>query len=578
MTSTGSELLHQLAILGVEMDCPSIVATNQPVSIADEAIVFAHQIHSWQIQLASLPANTQLVVRHLFNHLKSTHSLNGWDAWLASMLEMPLTGHERGISHSIFSRPLDPHSITTPQLFSVALVMARQGLLSPTALVMGWILIRETSLLLESRDSAEDLCAAVVQMALEGCSQKCNETASISFDDWIHHAQICISLKDITKCITRGSEYASEEAIDALFNIAMELKDAQDRLSTDNGNIISNELWIADSLRRIKTGDTALGYRQLSNLASEVQLLDSNNGDQTALQQLKINAFTQLIPDLPRLTLVDSKSLPRSGHHYLKLLLQESHRNTFSYCEKYQEPGCCNVSPCRAEAYWSYARNHSEDHLRLIKSHDFQLNDPILQPIPGLIRLVQIRQPRHLLISWLELHHIQINREMLHKYGIASSRINLYHEKILLSAAWKAIDESGLILTIDEAKKWLASKEAYIVGFLKKWLPYCEALSAIESQSAPYGNYVVRYEDLGHHDAVLRGLGRRKHMLPGEAKTIEFTPRQEKSLNRESIKIGSLLDNIHSYVALVERRILDETSTYQRLMRYTPIPSSVNES
>ena len=574
MTSTGSGLLHQLATLGVELEIPSIVATKQQETIAQEGLIFAQQIHSWQVQLTSLHTSTRSIVQHLFNHLKRNNSLSGWDAWLASMLEMSLTESEATTPHFVFRNRLEPDSITTAQLLSVALVLVRQGLLSSTALVMGWILIRESSALAESRELAEELCAAVIQMFLEGCSPKCNENASVSSSDWKHLVGICINLKDLSKCMAGADQYSFDRQAKSLFELAYELKDAQESATVENDSAFSNELWVVDAVRRIKAGDYAVGYSQLSELASALQNVDLSNGDQAALHQLRINAFTQSVPDLPALTLVDCKSLPRSGHHHLKRLLQESHQGSFSHCEKYQEPGCCKTSPCRADAYWSYARDHGRDHLRLVKSHDFQLDDPVFQTMPGWMRLIQIRQPRHLLISWLELHHIQLNQEMLYHNGVPSSRIYLYHEKALLSSAWKLIDESGIILTIAEAKEWLKSKELYIIGFLEKWLPCCNPFSDLAKSPSMYGNYVIRYEDLGQYESTLRGLGRRRDIPSSEFTRIEFSPRHDNILERESNKISSLLETTYPCVAVAERRILDQTADYQRLMRYEPLPSS----
>lgn len=51
--------------------------------------------------------------------------------------------------------------------------------------------------------------------------------------------------------------------------------------------------------------------------------------------ELLLNACTASEAQLPALQLVESRSLPRSGHHYLRHLLQQACGERFSYCEGY---------------------------------------------------------------------------------------------------------------------------------------------------------------------------------------------------------------------------------------------------
>ena len=103
--------------------------------------------------------------------------------------------------------------------------------------------------------------------------------------------------------------------------------------------------------------------------------------------------------------LVESQSLPRSGHHYLKKLLNAATEGHFSYCESYQEPGCCKNNPCSVDSYWRYAINKHQRHYRLLKSHDFNLDNKTFNCMPGMFRMIQIREPFELLflagsLSW----------------------------------------------------------------------------------------------------------------------------------------------------------------------------------
>jgi len=96
--------------------------------------------------------------------------------------------------------------------------------------------------------------------------------------------------------------------------------------------------------------------------------------------ELLLNGCAASEVKLPSLQLVESRSLPRSGHHFLRHLLEQACGEQFSYCEGYQEPGCCRSSPCSVAAYWRYAREHNQPHLRLLKSHDFALTDATFTP------------------------------------------------------------------------------------------------------------------------------------------------------------------------------------------------------
>jgi hypothetical protein len=221
--------------------------------------------------------------------------------------------------------------------------------------------------------------------------------------------------------------------------------------------------------------------------------------------ELLLNGFATSEPKLPALQLVESRSLPRSGHHFLRHLLEQACGEQFSYCEGYQEPGCCRSSPCSVAAYWHYARDHQQPHLRLLKSHDFKLTDATFPPPPAMVRLVQVRRPLELLASWLELEQLTLNRELLQNASIALERVFLYHEAEVLEEAWRVIDERGMVMTAEEAQAWLAEKVSYLQAFLQKWLP--------RARPFPFGGrvrgetYVLRYDDLERSAQILQALG-----------------------------------------------------------------------
>ncbi len=95
----------------------------------------------------------------------------------------------------------------------------------------------------------------------------------------------------------------------------------------------------------------------------------------------------------------DTKSLPRSGLHYMKRTFSKILDEYFSFCEWYQEPGCCKKMPCTLTGYSQQVEKTQTARLRLTKSHDFALDDPVFLPMFSLRRVILVRQPLHLLTS-----------------------------------------------------------------------------------------------------------------------------------------------------------------------------------
>jgi hypothetical protein len=252
--------------------------------------------------------------------------------------------------------------------------------------------------------------------------------------------------------------------------------------------------------------------------------------DRRIWDELQLNAFSTSDPRKPNLLLVESRSLPRSGHHFLKQLLGQALGQNFSYCEGYQEPGCCKSSPCSVATYWHYAREHGRPHLRLLKSHDFALTDATFTPLPGMVRLIQVRKPLDLLASWLELEQLTINRELLRSASIVLERVFLYHEAELLEEAWRLIDERGTVMAAEQAQAWLAGKVSYVQTFLQKWLP--RALPFPFAGRVSGGTYVLRYNDLEHSAQILQALGLKgvqERPLPGFAtRHVDVTARRSR--------------------------------------------------
>ncbi len=571
--STGLGLQQQLASLGVELQ-PWPTHLEQPDAsavIAEEGRAHAAVVRRWEAQLANSAPSTRSVVYQLFDHLNRQRGLDGWDGWVAALLRDGLPAQEPDSSWPILTTPLAPSTVSAGQLFGAALAVARHGPISAVALVMGWLLMAAATSAESSSELATDLCAAVIKAALDSRPTTRFQDLLPAHELWIREVEVCARIQRLASCVVEALRGGSEAAAESLINLADQLRQ-EECCSTEAGSTtIGIEIWIAEANRRLQLGDIAQAYERLNDLAAQLPLATPTGADPAAWHQLKINALTQAVPGSACLTLIESKSLPRTGHHYLKRLLEASHSQGFSYCEHYQEPGCCKQSPCRAEAYWSYARERGDDHLRLVKSHDYSLDDPIYAPPPGVVRLVQVRQPLHLLVSWLELHHLQINRELLEEHGIQPSRIYLYHEKALLDTAWRLIDVAGVSATMADAKDWLDTKSNYVIAFLNKWLPQCQPFPNPYSAPVANGTYLLRYEDLDIFSPSLMTLGQRTDASQTTSTAIAYAPRQRPLLERRSTRISTLLREIQPQLADAEKHILQQTCRWQALMAYEPL-------
>ena len=165
--------------------------------------------------------------------------------------------------------------------------------------------------------------------------------------------------------------------------------------------------------------------------------------------------------------LLDSKSIPRAGLHYLKTRLSQVLGDQFSFCEWYQEPGCCRSYPCALTGYADHAQKTGEFRLRLVKSHDFELTDPILKPTNNIRQLVLYRDPLFVLTSWFVLDQLNRHSDVLAQQGISMQKIWLAHEKEVVNSAYSIIETAFNPPAEAELIQWLAEKSHYIRGSCK---------------------------------------------------------------------------------------------------------------
>lgn len=185
----------------------------------------------------------------------------------------------------------------------------------------------------------------------------------------------------------------------------------------------------------------------------------------------------------------DAKSIPRSGIHYLKNAFSRVLGEHFSFCERYQEPGCCNKMPCAITGYSEMARKMNAAKLRITKSHDFELNDPDFMPLYNLRRIVLIREPLPILTSWFSLDQLAKHKNKLQKKSINMEKIWAYHEPEVLAMAYETLDSEFEAPEYEILKSWLSEKTHYIIGFLEKWV-------GSDFYDSPSYFQLIRYEEI----------------------------------------------------------------------------------
>lgn len=223
----------------------------------------------------------------------------------------------------------------------------------------------------------------------------------------------------------------------------------------------------------------------------------------------------------PPFLLIDSKSLPRSGLHYLKNTLSKILGDHFSFCEWYQEIGCCKKHPCALRGYANYACKTGSFRLRLIKSHDFGHADPAFPTSSILRRLVLVRDPLFTLTSWFELDEIAKCGPLLLEMGIDIRKVWLLHEKEILQSAYEILERNFDPPSPDVFKAWLLDKTRFMTAFINDWVtPYI-------GKSDPHMQ-IVNYDDIDRY--VLELITPfREYLSPGSLRALDEFSQQNRN-------------------------------------------------
>jgi hypothetical protein len=558
---TGWPLHEQFALLGVAL--PPWPEEPQPSTddgdVLERGLAYAQVLREWRRQLGCAEENLRNAMAGFCENRLTQLPLRGWEGWVTVVILSDLHRETAGNLMLISGAGMSPADFSRAQLIGAAVCLILDYQISAATLVLSWVRQQEPPALLWRHG----LVDAVLRIVGDAGSLSIRSDGSPR--QWLDVVRQRSHLMQLLRTLVGDLEGAGVPKTQELIAMACVLR-AEEQESGMKVAAGAWMVWIAEAHRRLQAGDTEAGYRLLENLLDPAVQPPPPGADPNAWHHLTINAATLAAQATPRLTLIESKSLPRSGHHHLRHLLLNAHGDDFSYCERYQEPGCCQVMPCNAEPWWRHARVLGHDHIRLIKSHDYSLDD-VPYPTPlGLVRLVQVRRPLPLLASWLELKQLNVNREMLKDHGIDPIRIYLNHEPALIESSWQLIDECGSTMNTEEALQWLQGKTAYISGFLNKWLPLSSPLPLEEAPAR--GTYVLRYEDLGAQAGLLRAIGGTPDRLrPGRADTA-FSPRDGSCLRRRSRRISALLESVEASMRECDAQILAGAASWQHLLNY----------
>lgn len=207
--------------------------------------------------------------------------------------------------------------------------------------------------------------------------------------------------------------------------------------------------------------------------------------------------------------LLETRSIPRSGLHYMRNMLESVLGMNFYFCEWYNEPGCCRTSPCRLGR--SLARESPEPfRLTMVKSHDFDFSDPVDPPEANTVRLILVRDPIFVLTSWWSLYCLDLNKGLLQAHGVNMTRVNYRHDKRLVQRAHAIVGEMGHIPGPKGGlETFLNQQTLYLLRFLRKWQAVAKA--------QPGATRFVNYTDT--HAAVINVLAPHRQAMAHDARS-----------------------------------------------------------
>lgn len=506
--ASSSSLTEKLATLGINLPaCPEEPEGGGTTGDwIQRGHAYAAGLRLWRAQLRNAPETTKGELDQMVRHLHDTSEVETWEKLVYSVISPEGCDSTNLEYWQSLGKLIQSSALTVAQLLGIALEMAREQQL---------------------------------EAAMGAIRRIFNENPRINKEEQLHLVLELVAAMNFTQLIDDAR--SSQEDLDRAIGI-------HKQMVTLVSAAFSQHVSISEGTR---DSDVGVLSRKLDVIV-ESQRQPPEEVDKLAWGELLKNASSTADPRLPDLLLIESRSLPRSGHHFLQRILAKAAGKNFSYCEGYQEPGCCKKSPCGVMSYWRHARANHVPHLRLVKSHDFLLKDPTLPLVTGMIRLIQIRKPFDLLASWLELKQLSSNKELLAEKNISLERIMLYHEKQLIEDAWQLIDRRGSVMTKAEAENWLQEKSIYIRAFLKKWIP--QAMPFPFGESVSRGTLLLCYEDLDRGPEILESLGFKVDKIE---EVPRFHRRNADTTLRQSALITDLIRSQADLLKAIDAKIME---------------------
>jgi hypothetical protein len=105
----------------------------------------------------------------------------------------------------------------------------------------------------------------------------------------------------------------------------------------------------------------------------------------------------------------------------------------------------------------------------MIKSHDFELLDPVFPTNSVLRRILVLRDPVYCLTSYWSLQVIEHNQDLLKAHGINPVKVYHLHEKPVLQMVYGLIDSLGSVPCEADLVDFLRNTKNYMLGFIHKW-------------------------------------------------------------------------------------------------------------